>query len=477
MKRIVLIWIWWIWVSAVARMLLELWFSHIIWIDSATSEITESLKELGIKIVPHGSITMSSDDFVVYSAAAKDCEELKVYDTFFDQYPKKGCVALSYFQFLGEVSKYFSTIAIAWTHGKSTTTGLTAQTLSLHSQDFWCAIVWAWIADWWWKNMIINPQHKKDIFDIFHHIVSAKWPGVEHLHKKYLFVVEACEYNKQFLSLDVDYAWITNIELDHVDIYGNIETYMETFLTFTKKVRKKIFFLEWLYWVEHILLQDNCWSKILKKEMFTFSHLLWAHNHLNASLALGICTHICETPQTWLSTDITTIKKSLSDFLWLRRRWETLGKNKHWISIITDYGHHPTELASTLEALQEITERDKIACIFQPHQARRIAEFWDEFVWVFQTVSDPTIFELYTAREQIQDLSSYTINSTSLRNNVASLSDFDQLGTLFAKESKWVYTTDLEDIIEKIQNTTEWVIVIFTAGNLDWKVRKRISQK
>ena len=62
--------------------------------------------------------------------------------------------------------------------------------------------------------------------------------------KKQLFIVEACEYNKQFLSLDVDYAAITNVELDHADVYGTLENYMETFQDFSASVSKKIFILE-----------------------------------------------------------------------------------------------------------------------------------------------------------------------------------------------------------------------------------------
>lgn len=475
MNRIVLIWIWWIWMSAVARVLVELWFSNLIGIDSSSSEITESLRTLWINIVPHGKTVMSPDDFVVYSAAANNCIELQDYAPFFDQYPKKGSVPLTYFQFLWEISKYFSTIAIAWTHGKSTTSWLTAQTLSRHHQDFWLSIVWAGIADWEWNNMVINQEHKTDIRDILHHIISPKWPWVEHLHKKYLFVVEACEYNKQFLSLDVDYAWITNIELDHVDVYWNIETYFETFLLFTSKVHKKIFFLEWLYWTEELLLQDNTGCSLIQKETFEFDHLLWSHNHLNASLALGICEHMCARPSEWLVTQKDTIKQSLNEFWGLRRRGETLWRNTHWVQIITDYGHHPTELASTLEALEELTEREHITCIFQPHQARRITEFRDEFIWVCKSVQDPLIFNLYTAREQIEDLPDYTVNSSSLKQVVDSLSSFDELWTLFAKESEGTYTTDIQEIFKKITSVTTWVIIIFTAGNLDWEVRKWIE--
>lgn len=61
--------------------------------------------------------------------------------------------------------------------------------------------------------------------------------------KKYLFVVEACEFNRQFLSLDVEYAVILNLELDHADTYGTFANYLDTFVTFAQKVKKHIYML------------------------------------------------------------------------------------------------------------------------------------------------------------------------------------------------------------------------------------------
>ena len=88
--------------------------------------------------------------------------------------------------------------------------------------------------------MHISKQHHQDITTILDHIVDPKKVGAEHLCKKYLFVIEACEYNYQFLSLDLDIAGITNIELDHADVYGTFENYLDTFIKFCKKVKTKI---------------------------------------------------------------------------------------------------------------------------------------------------------------------------------------------------------------------------------------------
>lgn len=474
--HIVLVWVWWAWMSACARLFLQLGFENIIWIDACVSELTTTLAEQWIHIyIGHNKYTIQPEDFVIYSSAAKDSPEVQQAVSYMQTTHKKTKAPLSYFQFLWELSKYFSTIAIAWTHGKSTTTALTWATMDKHHPDFWVCIVWAGVADRWGNNIKLNTTHHQDIKDIVHHIISAKWPRVENLIKRYFFVIEACEYMYQFLSLDVDYALITNIELDHADVYGNFENYLDTFVKFSIKVKNRIFSLAWTPGIDALQqLLPNKDIHLIEPRTFTFSHLLWAHNHLNASLALQINKHLCKKHEPIASME--WLINTIQSFTSLRRRGELVWHNNHWIPIITDYAHHPTELQSTLKAIEE-KYGSHITLIFQPHQARRVVEFWNEFIKILQTTNNPTIYSIYTAREKISDLVHYNIKSQYLSKNVSNLSSFEELWTLFAQQCKGTYMIDFASIHSIITQQTTWVILICTAGNLDWEMRQWLDQQ
>jgi len=273
---------------------------------------------------------------------------------------------------------------------------------------------------------MIGKQNQDDVEALLRSIVDPKADWAENLFKKYLFVIEACEYNYQFLSLDVDLAAITNIELDHADVYGTFENYLDTFVQFCKKAKDGILCFEETQGLS--LLEEKTEAVFINVEhkKFNFTTLLWAHNHDNASLALAICKHLCKDEVT--ESELT---QSLESFGGLRRRGEFLGKNKQGVHIITDYAHHPTELGSTLWAIKEKRPDQKLTLLFQPHQARRVVEFWDEFIAAMTGINDPIIYDIYTA-------------------------DFQEIKTI-------------------IDQQEEGIILICTAGNLDWEVRKGLD--
>lgn len=500
MNNIVLIWVWWAWVSAVARLFLWCGIKNIVGIDSAESELAQQLQAEGLSIkIWHGSYTIDPDDVVIYSSAAIDSPEVQEARRLFEA-RESIRPPFSYFEFLGEISKHFKTIAVAGTHGKSTTTALAAHTLATHHPDFGLGIVWAGLADRWWANMKIWEAHHADIATILQHIIDPKQVGAEHLAKKYLFVIEACEYNYQFLTLDVDIAVITNIELDHADVYGTFENYLDTFVKFCKKVKTTIITLEGTQGINKIkqnlspLLQGEFWKKRVSPggrggaegggvseipiTQFNFQYLLGSHNHANATLALEVCTHLSPSPNEVVGRGLgwgLSIKKTIESFTWLRRRGELLSTNTHGVPIITDYAHHPTELASTMQAMKEKYQNQKITLIFQPHQARRVVEFRDEFIDILKTITDPIIYTIYTAREQVSDITWYNIQSQYLQGEVQDIQSFDDLGNLFVQQCNGTYITEFQEIQKTLDTTTEWVILICTAGNLDWEVRKFIT--
>ncbi len=467
-NKIVFVWVGWAGVSAVVRLFLWCGFKNCVGIDSTNWELTKQLQSEWLEIViGHGNYEVNAHDFVIYSSAAINSPEVQSAKALFESGASIR-PPFSYFEFLWELSKCFSTIAVAGTHGKSTTTALAAHALAKHHPNFWLGIVGAGLADWWSANMKISETHAEDIRALVRYIIDPKAAGCEHLMKKYLFIVEACEYNYQFLSLDVDHAVFTNIELDHADVYETFENYLDTFVQFSKKVRRSVTTLVDTQWIPSI--QASLDLKIQEHEIqqFDFKHLLGSHNHANATLALKIC----ELVNDWNIYSSDEIKHTIQWFTWLRRRWELLGNNTHGVPIITDYAHHPTELSSTLQAVHEKYADQEVTLLFQPHQARRVVEFWDEFIETLAPENEVIIYSIYTAREKIQDISWYTIQSSYLNDEVGNLQSFDDLGELFVKQFDGTYITAFDQIKEMINNKTEWVILICTAGNLDWEVRK-----
>ncbi len=467
MSNIVFVGVGWAWMSAIARLFLSLWFSNLVGIDSSESELTKKLWDEWLKvIIGHGQYEVQQRDFVIYSAAAMWSPEVIRSEELSKLNKKIVFPPLSYFEFLWEISKYFSTIAIAWTHGKSTTTALTAKAAKNLDPDFWLWIVWAWLADWEWANLALSNTHRWDIKNIISHIVHPKWPKVEHLMKKYRFYIEACEYNYQFLSLDVDYACITNIELDHADVYGTFENYIKTFETFCGNLRKWVFFFDDVQGRKVLGTALQVPTTLVEKSTFNFTTLLWNHNHLNASMASAVLNFLLPEREQEIQSEIES-------FTWLWRRGEVLTQNTHWVDIISDYAHHPTELAHILTAVEEKYEWP-VTLIFQAHQARRVVEFWDEFVWVMQGREHVHLYRLYTAREKIHDLATYDIVSEVVTSAVPDLKDFRELWDFFADYCNATYTEQFTDIVDIIDSVDSWVVLVCSAWDIDRELRQHL---
>ena len=154
--NIVLIWAWWTWMSWLAWMLFDLWFSNLICIDWFQSQLTDKLKSKWIRtIIWHGKYTINLDDIIIYSEAVHDCIEIQEAKKFF-QSKDKILIMRNYFQFLWEVSKYFQTIWISWTNGKSSTTSMAIYTINKLNSKFWLWILWAMVAQFDNNSYLIN---------------------------------------------------------------------------------------------------------------------------------------------------------------------------------------------------------------------------------------------------------------------------------------------------------------------------------
>jgi len=469
MNNIVLVWAWWTWMFGVAWLLHDLWFTNIVCIDSTQSELTDKLQTKWLDvIIGHWKYQVQLWDIVIYSEAALDSEEVVNAKELYRQNQKIWFV-MDYFPFLGEVSKYFQTIWFAWTNGKSSSTALAIYTAEKLLPNWWIGILWSLVADFDNQTYTFNHKIKSDLKNIFDFILTGKNLNYDNV-KKYLFFVESCEWRRHFLNLDLDDVVITNLELDHIDYYKDWDDYLLAFKQLVEKVKNKIFVPEWTI-ISQLWIDKNSKKLVeVKIKKIDFDHILGEHNNLNWSLVLSVIKKITEDKKriTEDNRKITNdgIVNVMKRFKWLRRRLELLKRTSNGAIIYSDYGHMASSIKIWYKTIKEKYPNKKIYAIFQPHQINRIALWWNDFIDAFQHYSDVIIYDIYAARENIHDFKFWALSD---RLEIKNLED---LWNEFARVCGWRYVTNIEDIqsfINKMDKNS--VIIIFTAGDLDYKIR------
>jgi UDP-N-acetylmuramate--alanine ligase len=312
--------------------------------DMSESQITQELTKLGVKITlgQNFELIPKDTDLIVYTLA------IPHYDPkLFEQVVNSGFLYKSYPQMLGIVTAGKNTIAVAGTHGKTTTTAMIAKILMDAGRD--PSVVVGSLLLGYQSNFIMG--------------------------KSNLFVVEACEYERSFLNLKPKILVITNIEAEHLDYYKDIEDVKSAFKQLEKQSENVI----------------SDYSKFLDK----VPHLLvpGLHNRMDAAAALAVAD--------FLHIDEGTAKKSLSEFEGTWRRLEKKGETKERTIIYDDYAHHPTEIKASLEGLRELYPKgDKnIFVLFQPHLYSRTKALFDDFAKSFKGADQVLLLPIYFARE------------------------------------------------------------------------------
>jgi UDP-N-acetylmuramate--alanine ligase len=455
-------------VSALVELMLDLRIPNIVCIDASASAHMDKFRTAGCSTyVEHGNYSVHKWDLLIYSAAtANSPEVLAAFQYTFDDHLNPP--PLLYAEFLGELSKYLYTFAISGTHGKSTTTGMSACACIEHIPETALAIVGAWVTQRQGKHCRHNPTHKKELYAIIMRIISRKATKSYIPQKKLLFVIEADEFNHHFLFLEPDVNIITSLDHDHVDIYPTRENYLAAFQQFCNNTREQVFTLPSI--AEE--LSDHT-QKIITPPMthFQFAHLIGGHNHANASLALAAALFVAEhfsSPLSWFS-------RSIEHFQWLQRRAERLGENPHGVPVFSDYGHHPDEIKSTLAAFRERYPAEQITCFFEAHQVRRLLTFWDDFIDAFSGVNC-IVVPAYTAREQLAEIQSYRKELASTWSLPEQIEDFTTLTALFAKEINGKVITEWSALPDAVDAIDQWSILCFSAGILDSKLRTYIAR-
>ena len=434
MKKVYIIWIWWIWISAIARYYLHKWYS-VFWSDKVNSELIENLKSEWVNIIIWEDEKRIEKDFekiIFTEAVPENQKELK-------KAKKLNIKTQSYPEALANIVNSKKLIAISWTHWKSTTTSLTSLILKNSEEDFW-SIVWTILKEFNWKNFYYKWEEKP-------------WD---------YFVIEACEYKRSFLKYTPTVTVITNIEIDHLDYYKDEDDYINAFkelidntikwwfVILNAKEKNSAKLINERKDLNYITIHDDYFK--LNKNEFPFPKISlkipWEHILYDAKIAY-IIGHMI-----WIENK--NILSTLSSYNWVWRRNETIWKTENWNILMSDYWHHPTEIELTIKAIKKANKDKKILTIFQPHQYSRTLELLDEFKNCFKHTDKLIIPDIYESRDSLEDKEK--INSKKL---ISLINHKDKLD--------WEWLKNTEKLISKYdkKNPNSSIIILLWAWNVD----------
>ena len=378
--------------SGIAQVLINLGYA-VSGSDVGSSSITEILQAAGARVaLGHDASHLGESDVVVISSAiAADNPEVLAAQAL--RIP-----VISRAEMLAELMRFRYGIAVAGTHGKTTTTSLVTSILAEGGLDPTYVI-----------GGILNSAGQQ-----------------AQLGKGQYFVAEADESDASFLYLKPMAAVVTNIDQDHMSTYGG---------DFAKVKQTFIDFLHHLpfYGQAIICLDDPVIAEILPKihrPICTYGFNLQAdvcateyrtigltsqfvvhfadgqpsfpvqlnlpgkHNVLNALAAIAIGKEV--------GVDDKAIQRALSQFAGIGRRMQVkphVSLGPHTVTIVDDYGHHPQEVSVTIEALREVWPNRRLVMVFQPHRYTRTRDLLDDFARTLSTVDKLLLMEVYSAGE------------------------------------------------------------------------------
>ena len=388
-------------------------------------------------------------DLVVRTAAVPDANREYVAAKAF------GIRTIKYAELLGEVMAERFGVAVAGTHGKSTTTAMIAYALTRCGAD---------------PSFVVGGT------------VPQLGGGGSHSGAGRAFVAEACEFDRSFHHLRPRVAIITNIEEDHLDCYKDIDEIVASFRAFAQLVPSDGLIiaggrdrrvLEALAGVgaptELCATGDGfAWSAqptgvvngCHTGEVFYKGRhvarltpaLPGEHNLVNATMALAAC-HAC-------GVDPQRAADALATFTGVDRRMTEVGK-VNGATVVDDYGHHPTEVRATLKALRERYQPARLVCVFQPHQHSRTRFLLDDFATSFAAADETIVPDIYFVRD-----------SESERQRVSSA---DLVQRITANGQRAIHLPQFAQIVEHLRSQSREgdLIVTMGAGNV-WEIGREL---
>ena len=345
----------------------------------------EGLDKRNIKIYYDNDHEIDKDTIVTYSVAfSMDHKELK-------RVRELGLTIKKYNEIIGDLTKQFKTISISGTHGKTTTSKMITHILN-------------------------------NIYGVSYFIGDGTGKASKDTST---FVIESDEFNRHFLAYYPTYTVITNIELEHTEIYKDLQDIRDTFECFAnnntselvvacgdnENIRMLNINKETIYYgfnknndvyIDNLVLNESGSSFDLYFNNALFDHydlpIYGRHMVLNAVAAIIICDRE--------KVNKTDIKKYFNTFSNAKRRFaeEKIGD----IVVIDDYAHHPTEIKVTLEAAKQKYNGKKLIAVFKPNTYSRTREFYQYFADVLNFADECYLTEIDCNREKPEDYDNVT---------------------------------------------------------------------
>lgn len=336
--------------------------------DREESPVVTMLVQKGIQVsVGHDQCLIPADtELLIYSDAVPESNVERV------RAREMNIPQMSYFEALGEVTRTARTIAVAGTHGKTTTTGMLAKILQYAEKEP-TVIVGSIVRDFPGRAGGSNFLAGKEDF----------------------FVIEACEYRDHILKLSPEILVITNIELDHTDYFPTLEALQDTFRKAAARVPAHGIIITNPYDPVIAAVLSDAVAPILDYTTQTVPALkqIGEFNRMNAraakTAARALFPHLQEE-----YTD-----RALIDFKGSWRRFEYKGETPSGAVVYDDYAHHPTAIRATVVAAREQFPEKKIIVAFHPHLYSRTRSLMQEFGRALAEADESLIAPIYAARE------------------------------------------------------------------------------
>ncbi len=405
--------------------------------DRKESEITMELKSLGMKIfIGHDAGNIHNADTVVYTVAVGE-NNPEILEA-----KRKKLLLFERVEFLQLIcKKYKNVIAIAGTHGKTTTTGMIGSIFISAN-----------------KNPTIHIGGECELFG-----------GNLKIGGKEFFITEACEYKKHLLKIPHDVGVVLNIEKDHPDTFTSFEDLYDTFDSFCAMSKtlsiineKDISLLKHHknykittfsgdhsgeYYAKNIRQYQN--GKIIfdcYKNCDFFSqitlNMYGKHNVLNALASIAVAD--------FYNLSKFSITNGLKNFSGVKRRFQFVGKINENI-VIEDYAHHPTEIQALISTCKEVFKNKNIVAVFQPHTYSRTKSLFSEFLNCFDYADKVYVLPTYSAREKPMKNASGKYLAKNLN----------------FKNKNTMYVITFSSVLKRLKKEENSVILIIGAGDIE----------
>lgn len=330
--------------------------------DRSDSALLDDLRGQDIEVFleQDGSHITPDIDLFVYSEAIPEHAPERV------KAKELGIEQQSYFHALGELSKDYDVIAVCGTHGKSTTTAMAAKVFVEAGLD---------------PTVVVGTKSPD--------LGGKNWRK----GNSKIFIVEACEYRRDFHYLFPDTVLFLTVDGDHFDAFGSLEEYRQAFVDFFKLMPegKPVITHGGDEACARVVAQSG--HPMIDADQSPLPTLTIPGEHMrqNARLVVALAK------QYGIPEDAA--RASLAEFRGTWRRMDVQGRRKDGVTVIDDYAHHPVEIKASLQGIKEGYPGRRIVVVFQPHTHNRTLDMYAEFLPIFGDVDLLVIPNVYAARE------------------------------------------------------------------------------